>query len=115
MYYIVRTMSAVQFSDMNFEEQVLKSDKVVIVDFWAEWCHPCRIVSPLIDELAKEYGDKIIVGKMNVDENQQVPSNYGVMSIPTIEVFKGGKVLKTLIGVRRKEDYKKAIDEALTS
>lgn len=108
-------MSTVQFSDADFESQVLKSEKVVVVDFWAEWCHPCRIVSPLIDELAKEHGEKITVGKMNVDENQQTPSNYGVMSIPTIAVFKSGKVLKTLIGVRRKEDYKKAIEEALTS
>ena len=106
-------MSDIVFTDQNFEQEVLKSDMPVVVDFWAEWCAPCRIVSPTIDQLGVEYKGKVKVGKMNVDENPDVPSTYGVMSIPTILIFKGGQPVKTLIGAQGKENYQSAINEVL--
>lgn len=106
-------MASLQFSDDDFEEKVLRSDRPVIVDFWAEWCHPCRIVGPTIDKLAQEYKDKIIIGKLNVDENTMSPANYGVMSIPTVAIFHSGKVAKTLIGVQSEDTYRKAIEEVI--
>lgn len=103
------------FTDANFQASVLGSDKPVVVDFWAPWCGPCKVVGPTIEELAKEYEGKVVVGKMNVDENIQTAGNYGVMSIPTVMVFKGGKPVKALVGAQGKETYKKAIDEAVTT
>lgn len=103
------------FTDANFDSEVLKSDTPVLIDFWAEWCAPCRAVSPLIEELAKEYEGKLKVGKMNVDENQQTPGQYSIMSIPTVILFKNGTPVKTMIGVQGKDDYKKNIDEVLAS
>lgn len=103
------------FTDANFQTDVLGSDKPVVVDFWAPWCGPCKIVGPTIEELAKEYEGKVVVGKMNVDDNVQTAGNYGVMSIPTVMVFKGGKPVKALVGAQGKETYKKAIDEATAS
>ncbi len=100
------------FTDANFQKDVIGSDKPVVVDFWAPWCGPCRIVSPIIEELAKDYHGKVTVGKMNVDENQMPASQYGVMSIPTVMIFKGGKPVKVLVGAQGKETYKKAINEA---
>lgn len=106
-------MADINFTDQDFEEQVLKSDTPVVVDFWAPWCAPCRIVTPIIDELAKEYEGKVKVGKMNVDDNTNYPSKYGVMSIPSILIFKNGQPVKTMIGAQSKENYKKGLDEAL--
>ena len=106
-------MADVIFTDQNFQDQVLKSEKPVLVDFWAPWCGPCRIVSPIVEELAKEYEGKINVGKLNVDENQQTSSAYGIMSIPTLAFFKKGQVVKTIIGAQPKEALKKAIDEII--
>lgn len=106
-------MADIKFTDQDFEEKVLKSDKPVVVDFWAPWCAPCRIVSPIIEELAKDYEGKVSVGKMNVDDNTNFPSQYGVMSIPSVFIFKGGQPVKNIIGAQSKENYKKAIDEAL--
>lgn len=103
------------FTDKNFDEEVLKADKPVVVDFWAAWCAPCRIVSPVIDGLAKEYEDKVKVGKLNVDENQNTASKFGIMSIPTVLFFKNGQVAKTMIGAQGRENYKQAIDEILSS
>lgn len=108
-------MSDLAFTDQNFEQEVLKNDKPVVVDFWAAWCTPCRIVSPTIESLADEYKDKVKVGKLNVDENPDTAGKFGIMSIPTILIFKGGKPVKTIIGARAKEDYKQAIDEVLGS
>lgn len=108
-------MADVTITDSSFKSEVLDSKTPVLVDFWAPWCAPCRIVSPIIDELAKDYAGKVKVGKMNVDENQDVPGQYGIMSIPTILVFKNGKPVKTMIGAQGKENYKRAIDEALAS
>lgn len=100
-------------TDATFQSDVLKSSTPVVVDFWAPWCGPCRIVGPIIEQLAEEYGDKVVVAKVDVDENPQTASQYGVMSIPTIAFFKGGQPVKTVIGAQPKEVLKKAIDELL--
>jgi thioredoxin 1 len=89
-------------SDADFETEVLKSDKPVLVDFWAEWCAPCRMVAPVLEEIAKEHGDKISIVKLNIDENPQVPAKYGVMQIPTMNVYSGGEVVKQIMGAKPK-------------
>jgi thioredoxin 1 len=101
------------FTDQNFETEVLKSDKPVLVDFWATWCGPCQMAGPIIDELAEEYKDKVKVGKVNVDENPQTAMKFGVMSIPTVIVFLGGKEEKREVGFSGKEGYKKLLEEVL--
>lgn len=106
-------MAEVTLNDTNFEQEVLKSDTPVLVDFWAPWCAPCRIISPAVEELAKEYEGKLKVGKMNVDDNPQSASKFGVMSIPTLIVFKNGAPAQTIIGAQGKDKLKKTIDEVL--
>jgi thioredoxin 1 len=108
-------MAGKTFTDSNFQQEVLGSKTPVVVDFWAEWCTPCRMVSPIIDELAKDYEGKMIVGKLDVDANQQASGQFNVMSIPTVMVFKDGKPVKSIIGAQGKESYKKAFEEALAS
>lgn len=93
----------------NFEKEVLKSDTPVLVDFWAAWCHPCNVLSPIIDEIAAEHKNKVKVGKVNVDENQELAAKYGIMSIPTVILFKNGKTAEQWIGVQNKSVYEKAI------
>jgi len=108
-------MAALHFSDADFKEQVLESKEPVLVDFWASWCEPCKMVGPVVEELSEEYKGKLKVGKVNVDENPEVPSQYGVMSIPTIMVFKNGEPQKTIVGAQPKDEFKKQIDEVLNS
>ena len=99
-------MEVLTITNENYEEEVLKSEKPVLIDFYADWCGPCRMMSPIIDEIAKEMGDKVKVGKINVDNNQELAMEYGVMSIPTIVILKDGKVEKTFVGVTDKEEIK---------
>lgn len=107
-------MADTKFTDQNFQEEVLNSKTPVLVDFWAEWCAPCRIVSPIVDELAKEYGEKLKVGKLNVDENQ-ISGTYGIMSIPSLLIFKNGQVVKQMVGAQSKDNFKREIDSVLAS
>jgi thioredoxin 1 len=102
----------IEFSDQNFEAEVIKSEKPVLVDFWAPWCGPCQMMGPIVEELAKEMGDKAKIGKLNVDENQSVAQNFSVMSIPTIIIFKSGKIVKQLVGVQSKEALKEELEKA---
>lgn len=89
---------AIQITDSNFEELVLNSDKPVLVDFWAEWCGPCRMVGPIVDEMSHEYDGKAVIGKLNVDENPEVTVKYGIRSIPALLYFKGGEVVDRQVG-----------------
>jgi thioredoxin 1 len=100
-------------TDGNFNKEILKSEIPVLVDFWAPWCGPCLSVAPVVEELAKEYGGKIKVGKMNVDENSQTPSSFGIRGIPTLILFKGGKVVNQVVGTVPKNKLKTLIEESL--
>jgi thioredoxin 1 len=91
-------------TESNFKEEVLEAKELVLVDFWAPWCGPCRAVSPIVEEIAKEYKDKIKVGKLNVDDYPQIASTYGIMSIPTLLIFKEGKILDSIIGAVSKSE-----------
>ena len=100
-----------QFTDQNFEQEVLKSEKTTLVDFWAVWCGPCQMMGPVIEELAEDVKGKYKVGKLNVDENRETASKYGVMSIPTLIIFKDGKEVKQLVGVQSKESLKEELEK----
>lgn len=103
-----------EFTDGNFETEVLKSEKPCVVDFWAEWCGPCRMVGPIVDEIAKEYAGKLKVGKLNVDNNSQTAIKYGIMSIPSLLFFNGGKVVDQIIGAVPKKQLVQKIDKIIT-
>lgn len=100
-------------TDANFATDVLQSDKPVLVEFWAEWCGPCRKVAPLLEEIAGEMGDKIRVVKLNIDENPKVTGTYRVMSVPTLTVFKGGEPVRSVTGAKPKSDLIRLIESAL--
>ncbi|RJQ38160.1 thioredoxin [Candidatus Microgenomates bacterium] len=100
-------------TDQNFDQEVLQSKIPVLVDFWAQWCMPCKMISPIIDEIAKDYEGKIKVAKLDVDENPASAGKFGIMSIPSIYIFKDGKPVKTLVGVQSKESLEKEIDGIL--
>jgi len=108
----VQTESQVQkFTDANFDEIVLKSGAPVLVDFWAEWCGPCKRLGPTVDALATEYAGKVTVGKLNVDENPNVSFKFQIRGIPTILIFKGGQVVESVVGLAQKDDLKKVLDK----
>ena len=102
---------AQEFTDANFKTDVLDSDKLTVIDFWAEWCGPCRAIGPVIEELATEYAGKVNIGKVNVDNNPQVSMNYGITSIPAILFVKGGQVVDKLVGAQPKGNFVKKIEQ----
>ena len=106
-------MSVTVVTDQTFDTEVLMSDKPVVVDFWAEWCGPCRMVSPILEEISNEHGDKISVVKLNVDENPQVAASYRITSIPTLNVYSGGQVVKQIIGAKPKSAIKGDLSDYL--
>ena len=106
-------MALLHFTDSNFKKEVLESELLVLVDYWAPWCGPCKMIAPIIEELAKEYDKKIKIGKINIDENPKIPTHYGVMSIPTLMFFKKGRVSEQAVGVLGKAELKKKIEESL--
>jgi thioredoxin 1 len=97
-------MKPVEITDANFEQEVLQSEQPVLIDFWAVWCGPCKIIAPVVEELAKEYDGKLKVGKMDVDNNPEASMRFGIRSIPTLMVFKGGKVVEQIIGAVPKKN-----------
>lgn len=101
-----------EFSDSNFEAEVLSSDRPVLVDFWAPWCGPCRMIAPTIDQLANENGDNYRIGKLNIDESPLTPAKYGISGIPTLLIFKGGEVVQRFTGVTDKQTLQRALDSA---
>jgi thioredoxin 1 len=106
---------AITVTDADFDQKVLNSDTPVVVDFWAPWCGPCRVVSPILEELAGEYDGKLIVAKLNIDEHQRVQGKFGIMAIPTMIVFKNGEAVKRIQGAAPKRILKEAFDDALAS
>ena len=104
---------ALEITDANFDEIVLKSEQPVMVDFWAAWCGPCRMVGPIIEDISKDYDGKAVVGKLDVDAHQEFAAKYGVRNIPTVLVFKGGELVGRQVGVATKKAYSDALDAVL--
>ncbi|HIN26216.1 MAG TPA: thioredoxin [Candidatus Marinimicrobia bacterium] len=103
----------IEFTDDNFDTEVLKSNLPVLVDFWAEWCGPCKMITPIVEEIAGDYAGKVKVGKVNVDFNNQVAMQYGIRSIPSLLVFKGGAVANQIVGAVPKNDITQILDEVI--
>jgi thioredoxin 1 len=104
------SLNIIILNDANFKKEVVESPIPVLVDFWAEWCGPCKMVAPILDELASEYDGKVKIGKVNVDENQGLATEHGIRAIPTLLLFKDGQVEETIVGVRPKRDFKTKLD-----
>ena len=107
------SVNTVDFKQDSFQKEVLESDKPVLVDFWAEWCGPCKMLTPTINEVADDYKDKAVIGKLNVDENPTIAAEYGIRSIPSLLFFKDGKVQKQIMGAVAKEEISSALDELI--
>ncbi len=99
-----------QFTDQNFDAEVLKSSEPVLVDFWAEWCMPCKMLAPTIDKLATDYTGKVKVGKLDTDSNRDVAMRYSISAIPTVILFKGGEIVQRFVGLRQEKDFKEVLD-----
>ena len=106
--------NTLKITDANFDAEVSQSGVPVLVDFWAEWCGPCRLMSPILDEIAPGYQGRLKIGKLNVDENQDSPTKFGVMNIPTMILFKNGKEAERIVGAMSKADLQKKLDRALS-
>jgi thioredoxin 1 len=102
-----------ELTDSNFDEEVVNGDLPALVDFWAEWCMPCKMLAPTVDELAEEYDGKMKVGKVDTDQNREISQKFGISAIPTLILFKDGEVIKKFVGLQQKKDLKEAIDAAL--
>ena len=107
------SLAVQEFTDSNFDEEVIKSQEPVLVDFWAEWCQPCRMLTPTIDALADEYKGKVKVGKLDTDSNREVAMKYGISAIPTVILFKNGQPTKKFVGLAGKDQFKAAIDQVV--
>jgi len=107
--------NTVEITDSNFEKLVLKSEKLVIVDFWAEWCGPCKAITPILDEISNEFGDKVLIGKVNVDEVKEVPVKYGIRSIPTLLFFSNGEITRQEVGLQSKQTLVDNITQIIKS
>lgn len=105
--------NALELTDADFEQTVINASTPALVDFWAEWCMPCKMMAPTLDELADEYTGKLVVGKVNTDENRNISMQFGISAIPTVILFKDGEMIKKFVGLQQKADLKTAIDEAL--
>jgi len=103
----------IELNDANFDSEVIHSDTPVLVDFWAPWCGPCRAVAPIVEEISSSYAGKVKVGKLNVDDNQQITMKFGIRSIPTLIVFKGGQAVEQIIGAVPKGEIERAVGKAL--
>ena len=103
-------MDILHFNDSNFDSQINNSKELILVDFWADWCFPCKRIAPILEELSKEYDGRVKIAKLNVDEGRNTATNFGIMSIPTLMLFKNGKVVKQVVGVVSKKELKSAID-----
>jgi thioredoxin 1 len=105
--------STLELTDATFDSEVLQSDVPVVVDFWAEWCGPCRMLAPTIDQIAEQYKGRVKVGKLDTDNNRTAPSKFGISALPTVLVFKNGQVVDKLVGLRGKGDFEQSINRAL--
>jgi thioredoxin 1 len=110
----VASDAIITVTDATFDADVLKSDKPVLVDFWAEWCGPCRQIGPILDQIAEDYADQITIAKLNVDENQQTAANYNVISIPLLNVYQNGEVVKSIVGARPKAALLRELADYIT-
>jgi thioredoxin 1 len=105
----------VQITDQDFDEKILNASSPVLVDFWAEWCAPCRALGPVIESLSEQYRDKAVIAKVDVDSNQKIAMKFGIRSIPTVILFDGGEIVETFIGVRPRSDYEASLDRQLSA
>ena len=104
-----------EFTDQNFEAEVLKSTQPVLVDFWAEWCMPCRMLTPTIEKLARDYAGRVKIGKLDTDANRDVAVKYSINAIPTVILFKGGMVAEKIVGLKREQEFREKLDSLLTA